>query len=1853
MLVVSIKLCRSAKDVSGFASLRIASPLSSAFATLCRSFSGVRREQPGGYSTSIASYVQERRFSHRLHPVGHGTSHVDSSKVEGGSMEEGAQTPLMDAAWPDPTPSAYSMTAASYLSKKFGVPVDDISRLSRTEVAAVVCPRCEGDVVDAIAVASARGLSLSVRGTKHCMGGQALAEGGILLDMGGLNHVRYNADARTITAGAGATWAEVIEVANQHGAAPVTLQSYCSFSLGGSLAVNAHGISSDDCLASSILRLTVVTADGAVHRNVTRDGPDAQLWRHVVGGFGLFGVVTEVEVSLVDNCRLTADTVSVPVAALPSIYEGLIQGDAAPADSSAARAVGSGGAGAGAGAVGLLSHDAAGPSPPRPHVEVKLARLDITTLVTADMFLFSRAAPGSTVSALTPRPREMSPVGRLLYKWLAGPGASVRAAIERATGKAADWDVADTDRNALLFESAAPLAQLYSPLTVLDDTFILQEYFVPRAAFGAFVLGCRHPVLELLPKEPDVSLLNITVRVVRQDALTALPYAAAPGGVFAFVFYYRLRRTLAADAVLARYHDMLASLALRLKGTFYLPYRLHYSVAQLLQAYPSWPAFVAAKQAMDPRGVFSNAWWTQYRGAGGAYTAPAAAAAGSSAGAGAALMPLADAKHAPTLLGWPALAAGIDLPSRKACRSDGRAVIIDAKVEVDDGSVAVAAGSASDVEETQAAAGVAAGPPSVPVLPALHATVAAPRKNSLRRLLADPLARSRFQGCFLELVFTCAPADVAMRALASAAWDPTLQDDGSIYGVMAKAMAARASGAVGQVSQGVRTLYNLAAQKREVARQVVSLVGRLGGPAVAAGGTPLRSLACQGDHGRLLLPLRAALGLTGPAWLVHDSEGGPADAGAVLERGAPTLAEAGATLIRINYDALGPHPLRELASGSVDLYTVAGGLHHIPPPDLPALLLEIYRVLRPGGLLLVRDHDLSGGDPQQPHGAALLPTVDAAHIVFNAVTGVSPAAEASEVRTFRSLLDWRAVGEAAGLVDCRVYESQPGDPTRNVMMAFQKPPMESAGGHAASVAVAAQAADIDHREPVTVLLPTTCMVAPAMTGPSAAARVALNALPGLTLEAGTDALSTIVAAIPKLQLAAQAAVLSLPEGGVRNVAADVLKSYVTPILDALSRIRPLAATARPVDGAQQDLLVPGEVFLLEGILRARAADASIERSAPEQAILDLLDRLNPRAASDAAAGCAGAGGGAVNHDAAGSLATGSASASTSAAVTAAEVDALLIEAVAAMPLLRQTQLLLAQSGLPPRAHAAAAALLAGLADPSERMSTIERICSLVDRRGWSAFAAGVRAALAAGIPPSLPAMCSPGNPWHVAALGFLGCPGLRMTFAQALGARALGLGDVVTVLEQAQAARARSNAAAAAAAAHEDGESTGEHDASAAAAVTARVALPAPSPASLAALHAVFPVCCYNGVAAGEMHGVLEVVSAELCERGALLSDVIHDVTDAVRDALNPATGTLNLEAVAWPSRSRLGAWSVQILFRAAPSGAPGPPVAAAVAAAMRPGAFPRIGGSSAINELVSSLRSDARGAASGSVASNAGGTVSDAAHLWKLPEWLQVEIAEGLGNSLQHVPWYRWPLGAVASAYGSALKGTAASAIERHGLQGALTNSGFLTAAVPAVVGGLLGLQLAALALPLRLVNGDAYGRTPQEELLLAAPGGIEWRGLHRGLAHVGAPAPGLALLVSPSYRELSSVLSAIARAVPIATLLAVSGHTRVMVRVALPPPGPTPPGSPTAGGAGADSPSARGAGASSAAEAELAGQHGVSVLYHFPMPAFMPRTAEGEGVGAPARLHVAALVDTEALLSLLRLSERRSWHCHVFDFQ
>jgi FAD/FMN-containing dehydrogenase len=156
--------------------------------------------------------------------------------------------------------------------------------------------QCTGtaDVVAAVDVARETGLELSVHGGGHNVSGNAVTDGGLLVDLSAMNGVHVDPGARTVRVGAGALLGDVDHETQLFGlATPLGVVSETG--VAGLTLNGGYGhLSREYGLAADNLReVDIVTADGEVRTASEDQHPD--LFWAVSGGGGNFGVVTSLE----------------------------------------------------------------------------------------------------------------------------------------------------------------------------------------------------------------------------------------------------------------------------------------------------------------------------------------------------------------------------------------------------------------------------------------------------------------------------------------------------------------------------------------------------------------------------------------------------------------------------------------------------------------------------------------------------------------------------------------------------------------------------------------------------------------------------------------------------------------------------------------------------------------------------------------------------------------------------------------------------------------------------------------------------------------------------------------------------------------------------------------------------------------------------------------------------------------------------------------------------------------------------------------------------------------------------------------------------------------------------------------------------------------------------------------------------------------------------------------------------------------------------------------------------------------------------------------------------------------------
>lgn len=159
--------------------------------------------------------------------------------------------------------------------------------------------RCTGvaDVVAAVKFAREHDLLVSVRGGGHNAAGNAVCNGGLMIDLAPLKGIHVDLQSQTVRAEAGVTWGELDRETQLFGlAAPggiVSTTGIAGLTLGGGYGWlrRKYGLSCDNLLEADI-----VTATGEVFTTSEAENPD--LFWAIRGGGGNFGIVTSFKFKL-------------------------------------------------------------------------------------------------------------------------------------------------------------------------------------------------------------------------------------------------------------------------------------------------------------------------------------------------------------------------------------------------------------------------------------------------------------------------------------------------------------------------------------------------------------------------------------------------------------------------------------------------------------------------------------------------------------------------------------------------------------------------------------------------------------------------------------------------------------------------------------------------------------------------------------------------------------------------------------------------------------------------------------------------------------------------------------------------------------------------------------------------------------------------------------------------------------------------------------------------------------------------------------------------------------------------------------------------------------------------------------------------------------------------------------------------------------------------------------------------------------------------------------------------------------------------------------------------------------------
>lgn len=368
-------------------------------------------------------------------------------------------------------------------------------------------------------------------------------------------------DERIARVEAGATWADLQRVANDYELAVIVMQASNIFTIGGSLSVNCHGWAHNiGPLANTIRSLTIVDAQGQLRVLDPKD----ELFSFVVGGFGGFGIIVEVEIALIENryLRQTGSEVS-PEDYVEHFYENIWLKDEIPMHlyrlSLNPKALFESGI-----AIDYLYGDGNDrPSILRdePVRGKRLERIELHIL------------------------RRFKTLLNLAWK------IERRDALKGSEGY----------RNELMRPPINP-ASNHSKV----DAEWLQEFFIKGEDLARFL-----SFLAKILMDNEVAVLNASVRFVPQDDLAKLAYSAK-GNRFAIVLYFN--QSLIPEAVeqTKKWIRQVIDYLIARGGSYYLPYQHFATSHQFRSCYPNWKQVADAKKRFDSNQIFSNGFLEDY-----------------------------------------------------------------------------------------------------------------------------------------------------------------------------------------------------------------------------------------------------------------------------------------------------------------------------------------------------------------------------------------------------------------------------------------------------------------------------------------------------------------------------------------------------------------------------------------------------------------------------------------------------------------------------------------------------------------------------------------------------------------------------------------------------------------------------------------------------------------------------------------------------------------------------------------------------------------------------------------------------------------------------------------------------------------------------------------------------------------------------------------------------------------------------------------------------------------------------------------------------------------------------------------
>jgi FAD/FMN-containing dehydrogenase len=452
---------------------------------------------------------------------------------------------------------------------------DEHTGTNPTWVERIVKPSSATEIQELVKTCQKHRKPISVSASRHSSGGQQFATDSVMLDMRSLNrYLGFDAQSGILSVESGIEWPELIEAYTKAQGEKVVWGIKQKqgggdrMSLGGAISANAHG----HCIGSPPISndvewLDIVMADGSLRRCSRKE--NKELFSLVLGGYGLFGVITAVGLRLSPRKKLRRRVEARTLAEVLPVVEKKTKAGTA---------------------FGYFQYS------------IDLASSEF---IRSGILTTYEPVPADVPIEPAPTDIDEESMTGLLEIAHKNPGSAYRRYAQFELSKSGSVEWSDLHQLSTYPQGYHKKIDAHLGETVPGADLIVEVY-VPRKDLFHFLERIR-PVLI----GSQIPLLYGTVRFIEQDKDSYLAWAKQRYACVIFTLHTQT------DAVAMKRTGNLCRTLLQEAtgrgGSFYLTYNRFATRGELDAAYPQFAEFLLRKQKYDPEELFQSEWYRFYK----------------------------------------------------------------------------------------------------------------------------------------------------------------------------------------------------------------------------------------------------------------------------------------------------------------------------------------------------------------------------------------------------------------------------------------------------------------------------------------------------------------------------------------------------------------------------------------------------------------------------------------------------------------------------------------------------------------------------------------------------------------------------------------------------------------------------------------------------------------------------------------------------------------------------------------------------------------------------------------------------------------------------------------------------------------------------------------------------------------------------------------------------------------------------------------------------------------------------------------------------------------------------------------